>query len=282
MSKLKNDKYYTPVELAKYCVDKTNEIIGKDNITEYIEPSAGAGVFLDFLDKPYLAYDIEPEDDRITKANWLTVNLSYKKGRCIIGNPPFGTSNNLIKSFYNKAVLLSDYISFILPISQINNTQYLYKFDLVYSEDLGEQIYSDRSLHCCFNIYKRPCSNKLNSKTNYKLKDILISEYYRGQPSSESIPNDYDYVMGSFGQGCVGKEVHKKNTYAAELYFYITNDDIKDKVLKILKYTDWKSISKRTSKNYRLAKWQIYKYLKEQIPELEYEEDINKKNKQLF
>lgn len=69
MSKLKNDKYYTPVELAKYCVDKTNEIIGKDNITEYIEPSAGAGVFLDFLDKPYLAYDIEPEDDRITKAN---------------------------------------------------------------------------------------------------------------------------------------------------------------------------------------------------------------------
>lgn len=156
MSKIKNDKYYTPVELAKYCVEKTNEIIGKDNITEYIEPSAGAGVFLDFLDKPYLAYDIEPEDDRITKADWLTVNLPYKKGRCVIGNPPFGNSNNLIKSFYNKAVLLSDYISFILPISQINNTQYLYKFDLVYSEDLGEQIYSDVSLHCCFNIYKRP------------------------------------------------------------------------------------------------------------------------------
>ena len=58
MAKIQNDKYYTPPDLAKYVVDKTNEIIGKENITEYIEPAAGAGVFLDYLDKPYLAYDI--------------------------------------------------------------------------------------------------------------------------------------------------------------------------------------------------------------------------------
>lgn len=41
-------------------------------------------------------------------------------------------------------------------------------------------------------------------------------------------------------------------------------------------------MSRGVSGNYRLTKWQIYKYLKEQIPELEYEEDINKKNKRLF
>lgn len=210
MSKIKNDKYYTPVELAKYCVDKTNEIIGKDNITEYIEPSAGAGVFLDFLDKPYLAYDIEPEDDRITKADWLTVNLPYKKGRCIIGNPPFGTSNTLIKSFYNKSILLCDYISFVLPISQLNNSQFLYQFDLIYSEDLCEQIYSNVNLHCCLNIYKRPYLSRLNSKLRYNLKDILIFEYGRGKHSCQDIPNGYDYAMGCFGQGCIGKEIHKK------------------------------------------------------------------------
>ena len=71
MAKIQNDKYYTLPDLAKYIVDKTKEIIGDENIIEYIEPSAGAGVFLDFLDKPYLAYDIEPEDDRIIKQDFL-------------------------------------------------------------------------------------------------------------------------------------------------------------------------------------------------------------------
>ena len=94
MAKIQNDKYYTSQKLAKYCVEKTKEIIGEDNITEYIEPSAGSGVFLNYLDKPYLAYDIEPEDERIVKTDWLTVNLDYKKGRCVIGNPPFGRANS--------------------------------------------------------------------------------------------------------------------------------------------------------------------------------------------
>ena len=30
MAKIENDKYYTPVDLAKYCIDKTFEIIGKE------------------------------------------------------------------------------------------------------------------------------------------------------------------------------------------------------------------------------------------------------------
>ena len=90
MTKIQDDKYYTSPDLAEYCVKKTKEVIGEDNITEYVEPSAGSGVFLNYLDKPYIAYDIEPEDDRVVKADWLEVNLDYKKGRCIIGNPRLG------------------------------------------------------------------------------------------------------------------------------------------------------------------------------------------------
>lgn len=145
MSKIKNDKYYTPKELAKYIVDKTKEVIGEENITEYVEPSAGVGVFLDFLDKPYLAYDILPEDDRIVKQDYLTLDLQYKKGRCVIGNPPFGDrNNNLTKKFLEHSVNKCDYISFILPIRQYKNDVMFYEFDLIYSEDLGEQFYTDR------------------------------------------------------------------------------------------------------------------------------------------
>src|SRR5574344_173704 len=135
MGKIPNDKYYTSPELAEYCVRKTEEIIGEENITEYLEPRAGSGVFLDFLDKPYLAYDIEPEDNknRIIKADYLSLDMEYKKGRCIIGNPPFGERNMLAVKFYKKAIVECDYISFILPVSQYNNNQKMFEFDLIYS-----------------------------------------------------------------------------------------------------------------------------------------------------
>lgn len=270
LAKIKNDKYYTPPDLAEYIVNKTKEVIGKENITEYIEPSAGAGVFLNYLEKekvPYLAYDIEPEDNRIIKQDFLTLDLEYKKGRCIISNPPFGRGNSLSMAFYKKAIKLGDYISFISPISQYKNNVQLYDFDLIYSEDLGIRLYSNRELHCCFNIYKRPKSG-LNKKPNYKLKDVKIIEYRR-DGRDIAIPSGYDYAMGSFGAGCVGKPIYNTGQYALECYFYISNLELKDKILHILKGTDWVTLSKGISGTCRLPQWKIYKYLKEQIPEIE-------------
>jgi hypothetical protein len=252
--------------LAKYIVSKTKEIIGEDNITEYIEPSAGAGVFLDYLDKPYLAYDIEPEDDRIIRQDYLELDIEYKKGRCVIGNPPFGRGNSLAMSFYKKSVKIADYIAFIMPISQYKNNVQLYDFNLIYSEDLGIKEYSDIELHCCFNIYKRPDNGKLNKKPNYKLKDVKIIEYRRG--GNTTIPEEFDFVMGTFGAGCVGKIPKEIGQYALECYFYISNKELKYKILDVLNNYDWKSASKGISNTYRLPQWKIYKILKENIPEL--------------
>ena len=266
MAKIQNDKYYTPSDLAEYIVNKTKDIIGGDNITEYIEPSAGAGVFLNYLDKSYLAYDIEPEDNRVVKQNYLELDLNYKKGRCIIGNPPFGRGNSLSMAFYKKSVKLGDYISFISPISQYQNNVQLYDFDLIYSEDLGKRNYSGRDLQCCFNIYKRPI-NGLNKKPNFKLIDVVIVEYRRDGREIK-IPKGYDYAMGSFGAGCVGKPIHNEGQYSVECYFYIKNNNLKDKILYILKTTDWVGMSKGISGTCRLPQWKIYKYIKEQIPDI--------------
>ena len=206
MSKIELDKYYTLDNLAKYCVEKTKEIIGDENITEYLEPSAGNGVFLKYLDKPYLAYDIEPEGENIVQADYLTLDLEYKKGRCIIGNPPFGTAINLAVQFYKQAIKQGDYISFILPISQFNNNKRMYEFDLVYSEDLGEQLYSNRNVRCCLNIFKRNKNglNKLNKKPNYKLKDVkLIEVRKRNNKLTKQINYNY-YDIGICNVGSVG------------------------------------------------------------------------------
>ena len=162
------DKFYTPTETAKICVDlMLNVVTSRFFVTEYLEPSAGNGAFS--LQIPNcIAYDLEPEHESIITQDFLKLDLPYKYGRLIIGNPPFGDRNNLARSFYKKSTELCDAIAFILPISQLNNSDSLYEFDLIKSVDLGVLEYSRMKVHCCFNIYTRP-KNGLNPKPNLKI-----------------------------------------------------------------------------------------------------------------
>mgnify|MGYP002552145899 CR=1 FL=1 len=265
IAKIKNDKYYTPRVLAEYIVSKTKEVVGEDNITEYIEPSAGGGVFLDFLDKSYKAYDILPEDDRIEKQDFLKLDLEYRKGRCIIGNPPYGRCLNLAQKFYKKSVQLGDYIAFILPISQLNNNRTFYDFDLIYSEDLKERSYSDIKLHCCFNIYKR---NKkgLNKPISTKLKDIKI---IRQDSKNYNEIQDYDIRMCYWGNGSAGKILTDTNDiYSGEYKIIIHNQELKPKILEILHNVDWKQELNKIAM-IRIKQYDIVNLLKREIPELQ-------------
>lgn len=258
MAKIENDKYYTSPDLAEYCVNKTKEIIGEINITEYIEPSAGQGAFLDYLDKPYLAYDIEPEDNKIIKADWLSVNLNYKKGRCIIGNPPFGKANSLLKKFYKKSIEVGDYISFIMPISQLDNNQELYQYDLIYSEDLGVREYSGVKRHCCLNIYKKPSYKK--EKPIAKLQDIEFIGWRKAKNT------ECDFYICCYGAS-TGKIVERNSNLVNINGVIIHNRNLYDRILKVFKETNWAKIY-NMSTPLNLLRWQIVKHLKEQIPEL--------------
>lgn len=156
--KIPLDKYYTSEEVVNKCWEILKETINFDEITEIIESSAGNGAWIDKIKETnidYKLYDIEPEHEEIEKADFLELNLDYKPGRIVGFNPPFGRSNNLSRKFYNKAVGIADYIAFIQPISQLDNTNSMYYFDLVKSIDLGKTPYSGKMLHTCFNVYKR-------------------------------------------------------------------------------------------------------------------------------
>ena len=79
MSKIENDKYYTPIALANYCWDKVLQIIGEENISEIIEPSCGDGAFYHHTTHvPHFGYDIEPQCDFhniITKKKFLILDM---------------------------------------------------------------------------------------------------------------------------------------------------------------------------------------------------------------
>lgn len=240
MAKIENDKYYTPISLANFCWDKVFDVIEEQNISEIIEPSCGDGAFYHHpIKRPHFGYDIDPQCNfhNVIKTDYLKQDIKYLLGRLIIGNPPYGRCMNMAQKFYKKSVEIADYIAFILPISQLNNTRSMYEFDLVYSEDLGVQHYTDRDLHCCFNIYKRPENGELNKKPISKLKDVSI---YR-QDSNGYENREFDIRMCYWGDGTAGKILKDGEHYSAEYKIKINNEEKREEIIKILSTFDWKA-----------------------------------------
>ena len=261
MSKIQNDKYYTSTKLSKYCIDKTFELIGEENITDIVEPSAGDGSFSNQL--KCTSYDIEPEGSNIIQQDFLKLELHYKKGRLIIGNPPYGPKMHLVVKFFKKSVELGDYISFILPISQLDNNASLFEFDLIYSEDLGMQHFTDRKINCCLNIYKR--GETLHKKPSFKMNDITI---VRDAKKDYNSIEDYDIRMVYWGSGCAGKILGKDDKrYAGEYKIKIHNEKIKDRIIEVLSNINWKNELK-TIAMLKIKMYHIYNVLKREIPEI--------------
>lgn len=113
--KLELDKFYTKEKIAQTCIKFLEQELNPVN-PKYIEPSAGAGVFLDFLPN-YIAYDIKPEHPNIKKQDYLSLNISYDKHIIVIGNPPFGKRSKLAVDFFNHSSLFAEAIGFIVPVS---------------------------------------------------------------------------------------------------------------------------------------------------------------------
>jgi len=231
------DKFYTPKETAKQCIDLFFEVF--TDITEIIEPSAGNGSFS--LQIPNcIAYDLEPEHESIKKQDFLKLELPYKNGRAFIGNPPFGDRNNLARSFYKHACKMGDMIGFILPISQLENRNSLYHFDLVKSVDLGVLEYSNMKVHCCFNLYQRPKNGKLNSKPNFKIDWIKI--YRDDQAGYKSV--EYDFAICRRGNvGTLRTERLETQTYKIKVMDKTKIEDVKNTILNF----DWHNFKKHQS-----------------------------------
>jgi hypothetical protein len=263
--KFDNDAYFTPIELSKRLIDKTLEFIGIENITEIIEPCAGNGSFSKQI-LNCIAYDIDSKDKTITQQDFLTLKLEYKKGRLFITNPPFGPQNFLSVKFYSKCCDGGDYIAFIQPISQYSNSFQLYKFDLIYSEDLGFQNYSGRDIHCCFNIYSRPKSGILNKQKRWKFDDFKIFERRNVKGNIIQFKSDYDFRICGWGAKC-GKILDNTEIYAKEYAFKIYNPKLKDKIYNCIKNIDLiKDFNIVSTPN--ISMQMLYRYLQNKIPEL--------------
>ena len=163
--------------------------------------------------------------------------------------------------FFKKSIQIADYIGFILPISQLNNTMTLYEFDLVKSIDLGLREYSNVKLHCCFNVYRRP-KGKLNSKPKSKLESVKIC-----RQDSKGYKNfDYDIRLCYWGDGTAGKILKDGENYSGEYKIKILNG-FKDKVIDVIKNTDWRAEVGGIAM-VRIKQYHIVNVLKREIKEI--------------
>lgn len=263
--KIELDQYYTSYEDMEYCVNKSWDVL-RDNgysVEEFLEPSAGTGVFSNYLSTSGLdvvAIDIDPKCDNIIQGDFLTYDIDYKKGRFIIGNPPYGARLNLAQKFYKKAIEIGDYIAFILPISQLHNTNFLYEFDLLHSEDLGKLLFSNKKkVHCCLNVYVRP-KDGLNEKSKNSLKDVSIIR--QDKKNYKSLP--YDLRMCYWGNGSAGKILTEDETYSGEYKIQIHNKELKQNIIELFEKVDWKKELNSTAM-LRIKQYHIINVLKKYI-----------------
>lgn len=179
------DKIYTTIKNAEYCCD----LIDFESIDCIIEHSAGNGAFLDALHvknilyKPVFSYDIQPEDNRITQQDFLSLNLNNLpfENICVLGNPPYGVQNELSVKFFNHAAKHSNVtqIGFIIPLSfrktslQKRLNEY---FHLKTDTELPDNIFSlnnkEYTVPTCFQLWERK-TEKRNT-----IIDKTTSEYY--------------------------------------------------------------------------------------------------------
>ena len=146
-----------------------------------------------------------------------------------------------------------------MPISQFKNNFELYDYDLIYSEDLGIRNYSGITKHCCLNIYKKPNESKIKPKNKLNAFDIV------GWRKAKSI--DCDFYICCYGSG-VGKFVKKDSNLVNINGIIILDNSFRDRIIECFKNADWiKEYSMTSTPN--LLQWQIYKYIKEQIPEIQ-------------
>lgn len=233
MGKIHFDKYYTPPIVAKWCIEKVYEIIGKENITEIVEPSAGSGTFSHQIPN-CVAMDLYPQHESIYKTDFITESLGYKPGRLFIGNPPFGgSSGKLLHAFYDKCVSEGDYIAWILPASYYNNYAQFNKFEIIYSVILDTD-YTNQPIKTAFVIYKRNKDIDRFYNPDYQSDIVEIKSYMRTNKNFRYNPViDYDYSVCTWG--ILFKEA-KPYEKAAVMTFKIKDDYWRPLVIKYIKW----------------------------------------------
>jgi len=117
------DQFFTVPSVASYCYQNLLSFMQKDGVESsqynFIEPSAGDGVFFDLLPQDRrVGIDICPLRTDIIEHDFLSWRVKPNgRSHVVVGNPPFGYRAWLALVFMNHAATFADYVGMILPMA---------------------------------------------------------------------------------------------------------------------------------------------------------------------
>ena len=113
------EQFFTPAATVARCLSLLEQYYSLSDFEQIIEPSAGAGAFLEQLPPATrIGLDILPLHPEVLKTDFTTWTPPAAEGKVLtIGNPPFGRRAALAVQFVEKACQYSDVVAFILPRS---------------------------------------------------------------------------------------------------------------------------------------------------------------------
>ena len=236
------DKFYTKPRVAAQCVETLLSLISQD--MNFVEPSAGSGVFKDALLVSGVnrckvsCYDIKPEREDIEQQDFLLLqkeNLKYEENVVFVGNPPFGSRNKTTDLFIKHCIRLkADTIAFILPevySKFVKQKVFPEDYKLISITDLPEYSFTfegnEYHIPSTFQVWKR----------NTKLQDLRKKEFTESKDfvimkNSDKEEADF-FVFGSAPQNILEISEVKPNNRGYYLKSFIDKEELKSKIKAI-------------------------------------------------
>ena len=252
------DQFYTRESVAKHCVDVFYSIYGKK--FKFMEPSAGTGVFLNFLPKGTLAFDLDPKDSRIAKADFLT---TAPNADVSFGNPPFGKNSGLAVKFFNHSAQYVKYIAFIIPRTfrkkSLRNRLNLY-FHLVHDETIEDNAFIHNGKE-----YSVPCAFQIWEKRDYpRVKEITISSH----PDFSIVPKlKADFAIQRVGGRAGLIRTEKFLEYSEMSHYFIKASAPLLDVLNVFYSIDFDRVKFETAGNPSISPSELYELYGEVVPD---------------
>ncbi len=274
------DQFFTKKEVAIEYYNQMLTYLENLNIKKsdclFIEPSAGNGAFYDLLPiNSRIGIDLYPMCEGVIQQDFLDYTPPKTDKKLIfIGNPPFGYRAWLALLFMNRVAQFADYAFFILPMafqsegkgSPKNRVQGM---KLVHSEIVPQDtFYEPDGKKCKINALWQIWERGTNSNPKFESCDEYIDLFTVDQRKERLCGQDKMKIADFFLQRTYYKEQPKLVKRFSEVkyvcgYGMIIKKD-KDKVLSILKKTDWDKYSNLAAHNCRhISMYHINKALVE-------------------
>jgi hypothetical protein len=237
------DKYYTKNFVVEICLDLVRKYIKINNTDLIIEPSAGNGSFIagiKSLSNNFIFYDLKPENEEITKQDYLLYNFDNDKNKFdnihVIGNPPFGRQSSLAIKFIKKSCKFCNSISFILPRSFRKdslkktfplNFHLISEIDLPYKSFLVDGVEHD--VPCIFQIW-------IKKEYDRSINEILVPISFKFVKKTEN--PDISFRRVGVNAGKIDVDINEKSVQSHYFIKFINDKPISDNInqLSSIKY----------------------------------------------